>query len=136
MRTTQDADAFHAIAHPARRAILGALRGHERAAGELAAPFRMTFGAVSQHLKILEDAGLVRARRDGRHRRYRLEPAPLGQVADWLDGFAAYLAGRLDALGEYLDRTHGAPPPPATPTRPRATARRRRQLTGAGRKRR
>jgi DNA-binding transcriptional ArsR family regulator len=117
MRPTQDADTFHAIAHPARRAILGALRGHERAAGELAAPFDMTFGAVSQHLKILEDAGLIRARRDGRRRLYRLEPAPLDEVVDWLDGFAAYLSGRLDALGDYLDRTHGKPA--AAPTKRR-----------------
>lgn len=121
MRPTQDADTFHAIAHPARRAILGALRGHERAAGDLAAPFQMTFGAVSQHLKILEEAGLVRVRRDGRHRLYRLEPAPLDEVADWLDGFAAYLSGRLDALGDYLDRTHGKPPTAAS--RPRRRAR-------------
>jgi DNA-binding transcriptional ArsR family regulator len=62
MRTTAEADVFAAIAHPARRAMLSALLRGERSAGELAEPFEMTFGAVSQHLKVLEEAELVVAR--------------------------------------------------------------------------
>ena len=98
---------FHAIAHPARRAMLVALRGGERAASDLAEPFGMTMSAVSQHLRVLEEAALVAARRDGRHRMYRLQPKPLGEVVAWVDEFAAFFGERLDALGEYLDRKHG-----------------------------
>ena len=98
---------FHAIAHPARRAILVTLKRGERAAGELAEPFGMTLSAVSQHLRVLEEAELVTARRDGRHRLYRLHPRPLREVASWIDEFAAFFGGRLDALGEYLDKKHG-----------------------------
>jgi DNA-binding transcriptional ArsR family regulator len=107
MRPIQDNDVFHAIAHPARRAILVRLRGHEYAASDLAEPFGMTFAAVSQHLRVLEEASLVSARRDGRRRMYRLHPQPLRDVVSWIDEFAAFFSGRLDALGEYLDKKHG-----------------------------
>lgn len=107
MRPTQENDVFHAIAHPARRAILVALRDGERPASELAAPFDMTFAAVSQHLRVLEEAELVTIRRDGRHRYYRLAPRPLKEVVRWADEFSAFFEQRLDALGDYLDRKHG-----------------------------
>ncbi len=106
MRPTQENDVFHAIAHPARRAILVTLRGREFPASELAEPFRMSFPAVSQHLRVLEDAGLVTSRRDGRQRLYKLNPQPLGDVVRWVDEFAAYFGERLDALGDYLDKKH------------------------------
>jgi DNA-binding transcriptional ArsR family regulator len=107
MRPIQESDVFHAIAHPARRAILVTLKDGERAASDLAEPFRMTFAAISQHLRMLEEAGLVSVRRDGRHRLYRLHPKPLKDVASWIDEFAAFFGQRLDALGEHLDRKHG-----------------------------
>jgi DNA-binding transcriptional ArsR family regulator len=107
MRPLQESDVFHAIAHPARRAILVRLKGGERAASDLAAPFDMTFAAISQHLKVLEEAELVSVRRDGRQRFYKLEPKPLGGVVSWIDEFAGYFGQRLDALGGYLDRKHG-----------------------------
>ncbi len=107
MRPIQDNDVFHAIAHPARRAILVTLKDGERAASELAEPFHMTFAAISQHLRVLEEAKLVSVRRDGRHRLYKLHPRPLADVVTWIDEFAAYFSGRLDALGEYLDAKHG-----------------------------
>jgi len=110
MRPAQESDVFHAIAHPARRAILVALKDGERPASELAEPFHMTFAAISQHLRVLEDAELVSARRDGRQRFYRLEPRPLRDVVRWVDEFAEYFGQRLDALGEYLDRKHGKRP--------------------------
>jgi DNA-binding transcriptional ArsR family regulator len=109
MRPLQDNDVFHAIAHPARRRMLVLLRDGERAAGELAERFDMSFGAVSQHLRVLEEAHLVEVRRDGKRRLYRLEPQPLGEVVSWIDEFAAYFGERLDALGAYLDRKHGKP---------------------------
>jgi DNA-binding transcriptional ArsR family regulator len=107
MRPLQENDVFHAIAHPARRAILLELKGRERAASELADPFDMTFAAISQHLRVLEEAELVSVRRQGRRRLYRLHPKPLREVASWVDEFAAYFSQRLDALGDYLDRKHG-----------------------------
>jgi DNA-binding transcriptional ArsR family regulator len=107
MRPPQENDVFHAIAHPARRAILVSLQRGERAASELAAPFGMSFAAVSQHLRVLEEAALVSARREGRQRIYRLHPKPLGEVVSWIDEFAAFFGRRLDALGEYLDEKHG-----------------------------
>jgi DNA-binding transcriptional ArsR family regulator len=111
MRPVQKNDIFHAIAHPARRAILVALKEGERPASELAEPFKISFGAISQHLRILEEADLVSIRREGRNRLYRLHPGPLRDVASWTDEFAAYFSKRLDALGDYLDRKH----PPQTP---------------------
>lgn len=107
MRPLQENDVFHAIAHPARRAILVSLKRKERAASELARPFDMTFAAVSQHLRVLEEAKLVCVRRDGRRRVYQLHPRPLREVVSWIDEFAAFFNDRLDALGDYLDRKHG-----------------------------
>jgi len=109
MRPLQENDVFHAIAHPARRAILLTLKDGERAASDLAEPFHMTFPAVSQHLRVLEEAKLVTARRLGRQRLYRLHPKPLRDVVSWIDEFAAFFDQRLDVLGEYLDRKHGKP---------------------------
>lgn len=107
MRPLQESDVFHAIAHPARRAILVELTKGERTASDLASPFEMTFAAISQHLRVLEEAELVTVRRDGRNRVYRLRPKPLEDVVSWIDEFAAYFGQRLDALGEYLDAKHG-----------------------------
>jgi DNA-binding transcriptional ArsR family regulator len=106
MRPIQENDVFHAIAHPARRAILATLKDGEYAASELAEPFDMTFAAISQHLRVLEQAELVSVRREGRNRIYRLNPKPLRDVESWIDEFAAFFGRRLDALGDYLDRKH------------------------------
>jgi DNA-binding transcriptional ArsR family regulator len=106
MRPTQEHDVFHAIAHPTRRAILVTLKDGERAASELAEPFQMTFAAISQHLRVLQEAELVSVRRDGRHRFYRLDPRPLRDVVSWVDEFARFFGQRLDALGDYLDKKH------------------------------
>jgi DNA-binding transcriptional ArsR family regulator len=78
------ADAFRAVADPTRRAMLDLLTNGERTAGELADPFDMTRPAVSQHLRILQDAGLIRGRQDGRLRRYRINPRPLREVCAWV----------------------------------------------------
>jgi DNA-binding transcriptional ArsR family regulator len=107
MRPIQTNDVFHAIAHPARRAILVKLKEGERPASDLAQPFRITFAAVSQHLRILEDADLVSVRREGRQRLYSLHSPPLKDVVHWIDEFATYFGERLDALGTYLDKKHG-----------------------------
>lgn len=107
MRPLQQNDVFHAIAHPARRAMLVSLKAGEKAVSELAEPFDMSFAAVSQHLKVLREAELVSERREGRQRLYKLEPQPLQEIATWADEFQALFNQRLDALSDYLDRTHG-----------------------------
>jgi DNA-binding transcriptional ArsR family regulator len=107
MRPLQQNDVFHAIAHPARRAILLALKDGEKAASELAEPFGVSFAAISQHLKILREAELVAERRAGRQRIYHLHPTPLKEVANWMDEFEAFFSARLDALAAHLDRKHG-----------------------------
>lgn len=98
-----DPDVFHAIADPTRRDLLVLLRTGERSASELASPFDVTRSAVSQHLGVLLDAGLVERRRDGRRRLYRLRPEPLEAVRSWVDVFSEYWDDRLERLGEYLD---------------------------------
>ena len=79
-----DNDVFRAVADATRRAILDLLRKSECTVGELARPFRMTRPAVSQHLRILRDVGLVRARRSGREQVYRINPTPLRSVNRWM----------------------------------------------------
>jgi DNA-binding transcriptional ArsR family regulator len=132
VRPIQDNDVFHAIAHPARRAILSTLKAGERSASDLAEPFEMTFAAISQHLRVLEQADLVSVRREGRQRMYRLDPRPMQDVLGWVDEFAAFFDRRLDALGEYLDRQHG---PPAA-REPGSNAVRSRRIGKRGRPRR
>ena len=107
MRPLQQNDVFNAIAHPARRAILLALKDGEKPASELAEPFGVSFAAISQHLKILREAELVTERREGRQRIYHLHPKPLTEGANWVDEFEAFFNKRLDALSAHLDRKHG-----------------------------
>src|SRR5262245_49199777 len=77
-------EVFGAISHPARRRMLDLLADGERPVKALAANFEMSRPAVSQHLRILLDAGLVTEQREGRERRYRLAPEQLAPVRDWL----------------------------------------------------
>jgi DNA-binding transcriptional ArsR family regulator len=88
-------EAAAAIADPIRRRVLELVRDREIPAGELAAQFDVSRPAVSRHLRVLRDAGLVHERRDGRLRLYRADPAPLAELREWLDG---YWSGRLEAL--------------------------------------
>lgn len=83
-------DPFHAIADPTRRAILDQLRDGELSAGDLGAHMRISQPSLSQHLRVLREAGLVAARRDGRRRLYRLEPAALRVVREWIVDYEAY----------------------------------------------
>lgn len=100
-----DQDVFRAIADPTRRRMLDLLLASERSVSELGASFDISQPAVSQHLRVLELAGLVRARRVGRTRLYRLEPGPLEEVADWALHYARMWPRRMRALRTYLDRT-------------------------------
>ena len=79
--------AFHAFADPTRRRVFERLRRRTRSVREIAQGMEVSRPAVSQHLKVLQEAGLVRMQRDGTRRLYSVEPRGLEAVRDWLDGF-------------------------------------------------
>ena len=101
------ADVFLAIADPTRRRMLKMLRDRERPAGELARSFRISQPSVSQHLRVLREAGLVRTRRLGRKRLYQIRPMQLRIVVDWVGYFDKFWDQKLVALGQYLEKQHG-----------------------------
>ena len=94
---------FAALADPTRRAILARLH-HRRSAQvtELAEPFAMSLPAVSKHLRVLEQAGLIARGREAQWRPCRLEAARLKEVADWTERFRAIWEQRFDRLETYL----------------------------------
>jgi DNA-binding transcriptional ArsR family regulator len=97
-------DPFAAIADRTRRRLLDRLRRGERSAGELAAGLPVSWPAVSQHLRILEGARLVRVRRDGRRRLYSLDAAPLAERCQpWIEEKVRFWRGRLGRLKEHLE---------------------------------
>src|SRR5262249_10923555 len=95
---------FRAVAHPMRRAILDELARGERTAGDLVALFDVSQPAVSQHLGVLKEAGLVRSRREGKQQVYVLVARPLREVYDWAAHYERFGESKLDALGRLLDR--------------------------------
>jgi DNA-binding transcriptional ArsR family regulator len=102
---TERVDVFRAIADPTRRQLIALLANGERPVKELAAPFAMSRPAISQHLAVLQQAGLVTERLVGRERHYALVPEPLGEVRDWLARYERFWVRKLDALGRHLDET-------------------------------
>lgn len=97
-------DSFTALADPTRRRILELLGDGERAAGEIADRFAASPPAISQHLKVLRETGLVRVRPDGQHRFYSLDPDGLGEVDAWLKRVRRFWGERLDALERELGK--------------------------------
>lgn len=100
--------AFDVLGDPVRRRLLELMADGERPAGELTHVIREEFGisqpAVSQHLRVLREAGFARVRPEGARRLYAVEPGPLQEVDVWLDRFRAFWSQRLDALGTELAR--------------------------------
>jgi DNA-binding transcriptional ArsR family regulator len=94
-------EAATAIADPIRRRVLELVRDEELPAGTLAAQFDVSRPAVSRHLRVLREAGLIVERRDGRQRLYRANPEPLAELRRWLDD---YWAGRLGALRDLAEK--------------------------------
>src|SRR5437764_1047555 len=100
--------ALKAIAEPRRRAILTLVRDGELSAGEIAAHFEVTRPAVSQHLTVLKEAGLVSERRDGTRRLYRARPEGLAELKEFLEGFWDERLASLKRAAERKERTrHG-----------------------------
>jgi DNA-binding transcriptional ArsR family regulator len=94
---------FHALSSEPRRAMLGELAGGERTVGDLASPFEISLAAVSKHLKVLEGAGLVERRVQGRTTVCRLRPEPLAEVQDWVSVYEQFWTTRLDRLQALLE---------------------------------
>ena len=94
--------AFAALADPTRRAILARLALGEASVTELAEPFDMSLPAISKHLKVLEQAGMIAQSREKQWRPRRLEPAPLKEAADWLENYRRFWEQSFDRLDAYL----------------------------------
>ncbi len=96
---------FKAIADPTRRAILDELRGGDQRATDIAVLFEsVSRQAIAKHLKVLDEAGLVTIERSGRERRYGLNPEPLRQIDEWLDGHRTALSRRLVDLKSHAEQ--------------------------------
>jgi DNA-binding transcriptional ArsR family regulator len=104
MQTDPLSTTFAALADPTRRAILARLVSGECSVTELAEPFAMSLPAVSKHLRVLENAGLISQRRDAQWRRCRIEANPLKGVADWAENYRHIWEERLDRLDTYLQQ--------------------------------
>lgn len=98
-------DLMTAIADPVRRHILDLLHRGPLSAGKIAAHFAISRPAISRHLRILREVGLVKADVEGRRRVYRFEPGPLAEVDAWLAHYRDLWSGRLDALETEVYRT-------------------------------
>jgi DNA-binding transcriptional ArsR family regulator len=93
---------FRALAEPTRLAVVQRLTAGPASVSELAAPFAMALPSFMQHLKVLEDADLVRSHKSGRVRTYSLHPAPLRQAEGWLSHQRSHWEARLDRLDAFL----------------------------------
>jgi DNA-binding transcriptional ArsR family regulator len=104
---------FAALADPTRRAILARLASGDTSVQELAEPFDISLPAISRHLKVLENAGLIARGREAQWRPCRLEPAPLKGIADWVERYRRFWEQNFDRLDDYLhqlqkkERKHG-----------------------------
>jgi len=94
---------FAALADPTRRAILARLALGETTVGELAQPFAMSGPAVTKHLKVLENAGLISRSRVAQQRPAKLEPAALKVASDWIAEYRRFWDAKFDDLDAYLD---------------------------------
>lgn len=95
---------FEALGDPVRRRLLELVSERERTAGELAGEFTTSRPAISKHLRVLREAGLVTFRRDAQRRLYGLNPGPLEEAGAWIERTRGNWAGRLDALERHLDQ--------------------------------
>ena len=91
-----------ALADPTRRGILARLALGEATVGQLAEPYDMSLAAVSKHLKVLENAGLISRGKEAQWRPCKLEAAPMAEVADWVETYRRFWDESLDRLGDYL----------------------------------
>jgi DNA-binding transcriptional ArsR family regulator len=110
---------FAALADPTRRAILARLSRGEASVTELAEPFDMSLPAVSKHLKVLENAGLIVRSREAQWRPCKLEATPMREASEWLERYAKFWSDSLDRLAAFVENEADKPK-----TRKKATRRR------------
>jgi DNA-binding transcriptional ArsR family regulator len=101
---------FQALADPTRRAILARLSKGEATVKELAEPFELSHQAISKHVKVLENAGLVQKDKRAQLRPSTIKGAPLKNAADWLLGYSSFFEDTLDRLDEHLKNEKGSKP--------------------------
>ncbi len=94
----------HVLGEPSRQAILDLLRDGERPVGELVSQLPLSQPAVSKHLRVLKEAGIVEARVDAQRRLYRIRPEPLAELDEWLANYRRLWTTRLDRLETHLNR--------------------------------
>jgi DNA-binding transcriptional ArsR family regulator len=104
---TQAHAVYSAISDPTRRAILDALRRGERSAGDIAELFPVSRPAVSRHLRVLRNAGLLSERRDAQSRIYSLNAKPLREVEQWLQHYRVFWGAKLNDLKQYVESSEG-----------------------------
>lgn len=101
-RASTTSDVFNAVADVHRREVLDALITGEKAVGAIVKDLSMSQPQVSKHLRVLSEVGLVRCRAEGRRRLYRLEPAHLRPLHEWLAKYERAMNARLDRIDDYL----------------------------------
>jgi len=122
MHTDALSTTFAALADPTRRAILARLTAGETSVTELAAPFDMSLPAVSKHLKVLENAGLIVRSREAQWRPCKLEAEPMRQASEWLERYARFWSDSLDRLAAYVESEAAQ-----TPAKPKRKAKKTRR---------
>src|SRR5882762_4562169 len=98
---------FSALSDPTRRAILGRLAHGKATVAELAEPFELSQPAISKHLKVLEQAGLIRSGREANSRPRELEPEALKKISDWIADYRRFWDLSFDRLDDYLSKVKG-----------------------------
>lgn len=96
---------FGALSDPTRRAILARLAQGEAQVTELAEPFGISLPAVSKHLKVLENAGLIQRHKEGRVHRFTVNTVPLQSAQSWIERYQRFWTQQLASLGDYLEQT-------------------------------
>jgi DNA-binding transcriptional ArsR family regulator len=106
-RTAASADVFHAIADGTRRRMIDLLSQGEAPVSAIVERFEISQPSISEHLRILREAGLVAVRQFGRQRLYRIQAKPLQDIANWVAHYEKFWDEKLDALGKHLEKQHG-----------------------------
>jgi DNA-binding transcriptional ArsR family regulator len=117
LETVEMSSVFHALGDATRRHMLRKLAGGEQTVSELARPFSISLAAASKHIKVLENAGLIRREIRGRIHMCRLDPGPLASAKEWLSFYERFWTDRLDVLDRLLreDDARNALTPKDTP---------------------
>jgi len=116
---------FHALGDATRRHMLRDLTGGERTVSQLAQPFAISLAAASKHIKVLENAGMIRREVRGRTHLCRLDPGPLASAHEWLSFYERFWSSRLDMLEQLLraEDASKSKKPKSTKTAPKSKSR-------------